>query len=100
LTAAKKRVDERAAGNAGAGMHGHASGLVDDDYVGVLVEDIERDIFGRGLERWARLGVYRDALAAFQLECILGGMAVDENEAARMSSWMRVRLSSGNSEAR
>ncbi len=42
-------VDQGAIGNAGAVVHGHAGGLVDDDQVGVLVEDVQRDILGLGL---------------------------------------------------
>ena len=37
-------VDKCAVRVAGCGMHHHALGLVDDDQVGILVDDIERDI--------------------------------------------------------
>ena len=44
-----QRVDQRAGLVAGGGMHHQALGLVDDDDVVVLVDDIERDILARGL---------------------------------------------------
>ena len=45
-----QRVDQRAGLVPGGGMHHEAPGLVDDDDVVILVDDIERDIFGP----WAR----------------------------------------------
>jgi len=45
LAAAEEGVDQGAVRGAGAGVHGHAGGLVDGDDVGVFVEDIE----GNGL---------------------------------------------------
>src|ERR1700676_762744 len=81
LAAAEEGVDERAGGIASAGVHGHSGRLVDDDEVGVFVEDVEGDIFGGGLQRRAGLRVDGDALAAFELEGILGGVAVDEDKA-------------------
>ena len=44
-----QRIDQRAGGVAGPGMHGEARGLVDDDEVGILVDDGERH--GLGLRR-------------------------------------------------
>ena len=41
-----QRVDERADGVAGGGVHDEACRLVDDDEVGVLVDDVERDRLG------------------------------------------------------
>ena len=38
-----QRVDQRARAVAGARMHNQAGRLVDDDDVGVLVKDVERD---------------------------------------------------------
>ena len=44
----QERIDQRAAGRARGGMHDHAGGLVHDDQVGILVQDLERDGLGRG----------------------------------------------------
>ena len=44
-----QRVDQRAGLVAGGRMHHQAPGLVDDDDVVILVDDIERDIFAGGL---------------------------------------------------
>ena len=43
-----QRIDQRAGLVAGAGMHDEALGLVDDNDVVILVDDIERDGFGPG----------------------------------------------------
>ena len=40
-----QRIDQRAGLMPGGGMHHEALGLVDDDDVVVLIDDIERDIF-------------------------------------------------------
>ncbi len=40
-----QRVDQRAGLMAGGGMHHKPFGLVDDDDVVILIDDIERDIF-------------------------------------------------------
>ena len=48
-----QRINHRAIGTAGRGMNHHADGLVDDDELIVLIEDIERDILALGL------GVFR-----------------------------------------
>ena len=44
-----QRVDQRAGLVAGGGMHHEPVGLVDDDDVVVLIDDIERDILAPGL---------------------------------------------------
>ncbi len=46
-----QRVDQRAGLVAGGRMHHEARGLVDDDDVVVLIDDIERDILAGGLGR-------------------------------------------------
>ena len=45
----EQRVDQRARVVPGARMHHHAGRLVDDDDVGVLVEDVDREILGGGV---------------------------------------------------
>ena len=40
-----QRVDQRAGFMAGGGMHHKPSGLVDDNDIVILIDDIERDIF-------------------------------------------------------
>src|SRR5229473_4861905 len=64
LAAAAEGVDQGAAGDTGASVHGHAGGLVDGDDVGVFVENVEGNGFGFGAERGARLDSDLDALAA------------------------------------
>ncbi len=64
LAAAEQGVDQRAAGDAGAGVHGHAGGLVDGDDVGVFVEDVEGNRFRFGAKRRTGLDLDLDALAA------------------------------------
>ena len=46
-----ERVDERAGGVPGGGMHDEVRRLVDDDEVAILVDDVERDRLGGGLRR-------------------------------------------------
>ena len=64
LAAAEERVDERAGVVSGAGVDDHAGGLVDGEDVVVFVEGFERDGFGFGADRRARLGFDGDAVAA------------------------------------
>ena len=82
LAAAEEGVDERAGGVAGAGVDGHAGGLVDGDDVVVFVENVERNGFGFGAERRARLRIDGDFFAAVEAVRAFGGLAVDEDEAA------------------
>jgi hypothetical protein len=76
-------VDEGALGagfvsGSGAGVDHHACRLVDDGEVFVFVEDVERDVFGGGVERWGLGGAFDlDGFAAVELLLGLGGMAVD-----------------------
>ena len=46
----QQRVDQRAVRVAGGRMHHHALGLVDDDQIVILVDDIQRDVLGLGLD--------------------------------------------------
>src|SRR6267143_2143526 len=55
LPAPKKRVDECARNIAGAGVNGHASGLVDVDNVVVFEKHIERNRFRFGASRRPRM---------------------------------------------
>ncbi len=64
LAAAEEGVDQGAAGDTGASVHGHAGGLVDGDDVGVFVEDVEGNRFRFGAQRRAGLDLDLDALAA------------------------------------
>jgi hypothetical protein len=76
-------VDEGAAvagvvGGAGAGVNHHAGRFVDDGEVLVLVDDVEGDVFGDGVEGWRLWGAFDlDGLAAVELVFGLGGFAVD-----------------------
>jgi len=80
LATTEQGIDERAASVSGAGMDGHASGLVDDDYVVVFVEDFERDGFGFGAERRAGLYFDREALAAAQALRAFCGVGVEKDQ--------------------
>jgi len=64
LTAAEQGVDERSMSISGAGVNGHASGLVDDHDVFIFIEDVERDGFGCDAEGRAGLHFDGEALAA------------------------------------
>ena len=46
----QQRVDQRAVRVAGGRMHHHALGFVDDDQIVILVDDIQRDVLGLGLD--------------------------------------------------
>ncbi len=48
FTPMKKRVDQRASGISGARMNRHTGGLIDDEHVGIFVEDFERNILRFG----------------------------------------------------
>ena len=50
----QERVDQRARGRARSGVDGHACGFVHHDHVFILIEDFEREGFGRRGERRAR----------------------------------------------
>jgi hypothetical protein len=45
----QQRIDQRAGGRAGGGVDDHACGFVDDDQIGILVEDRQGDGFGLGV---------------------------------------------------
>ena len=62
-------------------MDDHAGGLVDDDNLFVFVDDVERDVFGREVERRGRCEFYLDAVARADFVRWLGGAAVDERVA-------------------
>ena len=49
-TVVEQRVDQRAVGVAGRRVHHHAFGFVDDEQVGVLIHDVQRDILRRRLD--------------------------------------------------
>ena len=59
-------VDERATGGAGRGMNHHAFGLVDDEKILVLVNDVQRDGLGRGFDRGRSREAKRNAVATAQ----------------------------------
>ena len=60
------RVDQRPSVPAGARVNHHARGFVDGDDVGILIQDLQRQILRRGPQQrqFARLNL--DALGAFQ----------------------------------
>ena len=60
-----QRVDQRAGGVAGAGMHHEARGLVDDDERVVLVDDVEGDGLACGLRRCGGRHAKLEAVARF-----------------------------------
>ena len=67
---------------AGAGMDHHAGGLVDYGQIRVFIDDVERNVLRRGLERRGmRLAGDDDLFAAAQLERGFGLRAIDEHVA-------------------
>ena len=89
-----QRVDQRAGPVAGAGMDDQAGRLVDDDDVGVLVEDVERDRLALGLGL-VRLGHGDgDVLAGRDLAVRLGaGLPPTLTAPWRISACTRLRES-------
>ncbi len=77
LAAAEEGVDESAGRGAGAGVHGHAGGLVDGDDVGVFVKNVEGDGFGLGAQRRAGLDLDLNALAGAESMGAFGGAGID-----------------------
>ncbi len=74
LKVMQQRIDQRSAvarifGRSRSRMHHHARGLVDDRQVIVLVDDVERNFFWDGAQRWSvwRPGD-RDLLVAIALQ--------------------------------
>ncbi len=61
-------------------MDHHACGLVDDGKMIVFVENVERNVLGKGMQRWRMRSAFDlDGLAALELELRLGGLTVDAN---------------------
>jgi hypothetical protein len=74
-------VDERARASAGAGVHGDAGGLVDDEQVLVLEGDAQRDVLL--LERRSlRLGLERELLSPAELVTLRRRSAVEGDPTA------------------
>ncbi len=65
----------------GRGVDDESGGLVDDDDLFVLVDDVERYLFGRDLGGRRRGQLDLDALAPFELERGLGRAPADEHVA-------------------
>ncbi|MNU02799.1 hypothetical protein D3C72_2466160 [compost metagenome] len=59
----QQRIDQRAIRRAGSGVDHHTDGLVDDNELVVLIEDVERDIFGMGFGILGGWGKKNDCLA-------------------------------------
>ena len=74
-------VYERAGIVAGRGVHHHARGLVDDYYVVVLVDDVERNILGQSIERLGLGEREVDEVTHGYLVFFLGRPSVDGDEA-------------------
>ncbi len=60
-----ERVDQCSAGMSGGRVHDEVRRLIDDDDVGVLVDDIERDGLGGRLGRLRFRHLYREGVARF-----------------------------------
>ncbi len=87
-----QRVDQRAGPVAGAGMHHQPGRLVDDDQLGILVEDVERDVLALGL-RGLRLGQRRPLPSRPPSACVSGSMAglpPTVTAPRRISAWTRL----------
>ena len=72
-------VDEGAGAAAGAEVDDEAGGLVDGDDAGVLIEDVEGDVFGEGAEGFQAGGLDGDGVAGVEFGGGLGGGAVEED---------------------
>ena len=90
-----QRVHQGAGLVAGGGMHDQAFGLVDDDDVVVLIDDIERDIFAGGLGGGRFRHVDCDRIAGGDMiSGVADGGALDADWPARISAFSRERDSS------
>jgi hypothetical protein len=77
-----QRVDQGAGPVAGAGMHDQSGRLVDDDQFGILVEDVERDVFAPGFSRFGLGQADRHRLTGLQLAAwITGGLSAKHDGA-------------------
>jgi hypothetical protein len=81
LEAMQHRINEGSGVLTGARMDHHPRRLIDRDDIGVLIQDIERQVLGRGAERGQFPGIHVDALSAFQHERTLLGRAVHKHAA-------------------
>ena len=93
-----QRVDQRAGPVAGAGMHDQPGWLVDDDQLGVLVEDVERDVLALRFG-WLRLG-QATATVSPALSLRPGsatGLPLTATAPWRISAWTRLREKSAPS---
>jgi hypothetical protein len=84
----EERIDEGAAvafviAGTGSGVDHHAGWLVDDGEIFVFVEDVERDVFGCGMERRRlRRAFDLNGLAAVELLFGLGGVTINADLAS------------------
>jgi hypothetical protein len=67
---------------AGRRVHDHARGLVQHDYVVILVDDIERDRLSRGVRDVSLRDLELDDIPYPHAVGGIGGPAVDEHEVA------------------
>ena len=72
-------VDEGSVMDTGSSMDGHAGRLVDDDDVGVFVDDVERDVFGSGGQGRQVSGVDVDHVGGAEELRGFGGLLIDED---------------------
>ena len=75
------RVDERAGRVAGRRMHRHAGRLVDDEHVGVLEQDVERDVLGDRGRFFGRRDIDAHALAGIEPQRCLRAVAFEQDVA-------------------
>jgi hypothetical protein len=66
LETMQQRVHERSGVPARARMNHHAGGLIDGDYIGVLMQDFDRQVFRLSVEWWRRGGIDFDRLETAQ----------------------------------
>jgi len=79
LAAAQECVDHGAGMVAGSRVDNHACGLVDGEDVVVFIQEVERDAFGLGLDRGARLDFDGDTFAAVEAVRGFGRFAVEQD---------------------
>jgi hypothetical protein len=80
---AEQRVDERSVRVPCPGVNGHTRRFVNADDVVIFIKDVEGNGFGFGLKSRARLRIDLDLITAAKFLRILGGLAIEKDQALR-----------------
>ena len=76
LAVPQQGVDQRAVLVAGCGVHHHALGLVDHQQMGVLVDDLQRNILRHGLDGLRVRDLQQHGVPCLELQAFGHGLAV------------------------